>query len=149
MRDKNAARVVISAVLVLCILLSGTVVLSAAKGFEHFSENKQSTPEFKDVRSSDWFSAYVTAVAEKGLMVGTKANTFAPKENVTLAQTITIAARLHAICHTGAENFEQGKVWYQVYLDYAKMNGIACPDVHQHFCGCSSTDHSAADLHPA
>lgn len=59
-------------------------------------------------------------------MKGNTASTFNPYGDVTLAETITMAARIHSIYTTGAESFDQsvGDVWYQVYLNYAYQNGI-------------------------
>ena len=79
---------------------------------------------FTDVQKGDWFYSPVAQAYELGLMDGTSAALFSPKGNVTLAQTITMAARVHSIYQTGAENFKQTGTWYQVYLDYAYKNGI-------------------------
>jgi len=82
---------------------------------------------FSDINSSDWFYSNVEYVYMYGLMNGSNGK-FDPNGNVTIAQTITVAARLHSIYNTGEDNFEQGSPWYQTYVDYAKENGIISSD---------------------
>lgn len=80
---------------------------------------------FQDVSASDWYDAAVKACYELDLMKGNSATTFAPKGNVTLAQAITMAARVHKIYHEGTGDFESaGASWYQAYVDYALEQGI-------------------------
>ena len=45
---------------------------------------------------------------------------------VTLAEAVTLAARLHSIYYTGTENFESydGGNWYDPYVNYAREQGI-------------------------
>lgn len=83
--------------------------------------------QFTDVPASQWFTKNVAEAVELGLMKGSSATTFKPYGDVTLAEAITMAARIHSIYTTGSENFVQssGSAWYQVYLDYAYRNGIS------------------------
>ncbi|MCL1835188.1 MAG: S-layer homology domain-containing protein [Oscillospiraceae bacterium] len=80
--------------------------------------------QFSDVDEDAWYGlndqkAVATAYTHK-LMQGTGADAFNPLGNVTLAQAITIAARVHAIYSTGDYNyFKEGATWYRVYVDYA------------------------------
>lgn len=82
--------------------------------------------QFTDVPAAQWFTQNVAGAVEFGLMKENTASTFNPYGDVTLAETITMAARIHSIYTTGAESFDQsvGDVWYQVYLNYAYQNGI-------------------------
>lgn len=81
---------------------------------------------FRDIAADAWYSGNVAAVYRLGLMKGTGANTFAPGKNVTIAETVTLAARLHSIYHTGKEAFDayDGGSWYDPYINYARNNGI-------------------------
>ena len=79
---------------------------------------------FTDVSPREWYAPSVADAYELGLMTGTTATEFDPMGNVTLAQAVTMAARIHSIYQTGAEHFTQTGIWYQVYLDYAEKNGI-------------------------
>ena len=57
-------------------------------------------------------------------MKGNTATTFSPTGNMSIAEAITVAARVHSIYMTGTTAFVQGAPWYQVYVDYAIANGI-------------------------
>ena len=80
--------------------------------------------QFTDVKANQWFTNTVASAFEMGLMKGTSNTAFQPYGDVTIAQAITMAARIHSIASTGSENFVQTGKWYQVYLDYAYQNGI-------------------------
>lgn len=86
--------------------------------------NTYRTGMFSDVSEQDWFAKNVKAVYEYGLMNG-NGDKFNPRNNITLAQALAIACRLHSIAQTGEASFKQGSPWYQVYLDYARENGIS------------------------
>lgn len=81
---------------------------------------------FSDVTDLDWFYLNVSTAYELGLMKGTGPSAFSPSNNVTIAETITLAARIHCIYNTGWENFPSydGGNWYDPYVDYARENGI-------------------------
>lgn len=103
--------------------------IPADPGLKNFKTVNPYTPgQFTDVPESHWSSANVGKVYELGLMKGTSDTSFNPTGNVTLAHTITMAARLHSIYTTGSENFVQSGLWYQTYLDYCKANGILKQD---------------------
>ena len=87
---------------------------------------------FTDVDESAWYGnsgQKVIAVAYAyGLMQGS-GNAFHPTGNMTLAEAVTIAARVHSIYHHGSgAEFTQSNPWYQVYVDYAVANEIIGAD---------------------
>ena len=80
---------------------------------------------FYDINVSDWFSAGVQTAYELGLMSGEADKKFNPKGNLTIAQTIAIASRLHSIYNTGSLSaVPKTKVWYEGVVQYAKDNNI-------------------------
>ncbi len=89
--------------------------------------NQYYSGTFRDVKSSDWFSENVKHAYELGLMNGTGGSVFSPGNNVTIAEAITLAARLHSIYYTGLENFSRydGGNWYDPYVNYAREHGIS------------------------
>jgi len=86
---------------------------------------------FTDVTSADWFDSSVASAYELGLMNGTSDTLFTPMGNVTLAQAITMAARVHSIYPYGDDSFVESGTWYKVYLDYAYENGIIDKAIYQ------------------
>lgn len=82
--------------------------------------------QFSDVSASQWYAKSVASAVTYGLMQGDTEGTFRPTGQVTLAEAITMAARIHCIYATGKQSFTQTAdgPWYQVYLDYAYKQGI-------------------------
>ena len=80
--------------------------------------------QFTDVRDGDWFAPAVISAYEYGLLDGRGGGFFAPAGSVTIAELLTIAARLHAIYMTGSDEVipavSDGESWYQPYVDYLK-----------------------------
>lgn len=110
---------------------------SAPEGFGNFTAVRTYyNGLFQDVdaaNESHWFADNVAAVYELGLMRGTRENkfapaqnTFSPSEEMTIAQAVTIAARLHSIYYADGETFElsDGGQWYDPYVNYAKNRRI-------------------------
>lgn len=112
----------------LAICLSVAMLLSAvpsAAAAEAFQLVKTYVAgQFTDLGTDQWYEASVQKAYELGLMSGDPNGEFRPAGQVTLAETVTVAARIHALATTGAEAFVQGEPWYQVYADYALQNGI-------------------------
>ena len=116
----------IAVLLFMLVLVAGMLPLSAsAEGLGNFQKVNTYSNQFVDVSTSQWYAPSVKESFEYGLMTGTDTNKFAPGSYVTIAQTITIAARLHSIYHTAQDSFTPtGGKWYEVYVSYAESNGI-------------------------
>lgn len=116
--------------MVLCIvmvisMLPVTVFAAETDNLHHFTKrNDYTSGTFDDVQNDDWFYENVKSVYELGLMQGKGGKQFDPESGVTIAETLTIAARLHSIYFTGGDTFEVSNPWYQVYADYCAVNGI-------------------------
>ena len=84
-----------------------------------------SSGQFNDVTGSEWYFDYAKAAYELGLMNG-DAGRFNANGSMTIAQTITIAARIHSLYEEDGHDFSevQGAQWYQPYVDYAYQQGI-------------------------
>lgn len=81
--------------------------------------------QFTDVPANQWYTSSVAEAFELGLMVGDSKTTFNPYGDVTVAEAVTMAARIYSIYVQDNETFRQdGGEWYQVYLDYAYEKGI-------------------------
>lgn len=81
---------------------------------------------FYDVDYTDWFEENVQCAYELGLMKGRGSGAFSPSAYVTIAEVITLAARIHSIYHTGSDSFPtyDGGNWYDPYVNYAWSNNI-------------------------
>ena len=115
----------VSSVLALALCLGLTApALAAEDGMANFLKSCTYTPgQFADVAATDWFAGSVQGAYELGLMKGQGAG-FNPAGTLTKAEALALGARLHSRYHTGADAFQQGDPWYQVYADYAAANNI-------------------------
>ena len=93
--------------------------------------------QFSDVPANQWYTDSVASAFELGLMNGKGNKSFDPFGDVTIAEAITMAARIHSIYTTGSESFNQseGSAWYQTYLDYAFKNSI----ISRAYYNCDAT----------
>jgi len=103
--------------------------LAAEPSLDNFLVEREYEDQFADVKSTDWFYNEVKLSYEIGLVNGMSATSYGPGSNVTLAEIIALASRLHSIYNTGEASFEQGETWYQVYVDYAEENDFLLPDL--------------------
>ena len=117
----------ICAILLAVCMLGGMVYADNSEGLSNFEKTTRVyTPgQFPDVALAGWYTPYVAVVYELGLMQGNSIGAFCPGGNITLAETLALAARLHKLYYTGNADFDQGDPWYQVYVDYVQENGIA------------------------
>ena len=118
--------------LVICVLilalLCSPFALADQGSISNFTEDGiYKIGQFADVNENKWYGVnsqgVIAAVCRLGLMQGTGSG-FEPEGQVTVAEAVTIAARVHDIYYGGDGVFAQGSPWYQVYLDYAADNGI-------------------------
>lgn len=125
----------VSVLLCLIMALSVTTVTALAdssNGFADFKQIYSYVPEstFTDINENEWYGANKQGVVrqafEHGLMVGNPSKQFLPGDPITIAESITIAARINSIYNTGSAEFVQadGPDWYMVYVDYAVDHGI-------------------------
>lgn len=82
------------------------------------------TDTFTDVPASHWASSVVKTCCEYGLMNGTSDTTFGLTGDLTVAQALVMACRVHEIYTTGVSTLSNGSPWYQPYVDYALAKGI-------------------------
>ena len=118
---KNIASFLLAAVL--CLSFVPTAFAAADIG--NFKKNADYVPgQFVDVAENDWYAQSVKTAYEWGLVKGNDESHFNPTGNITIAETITLAARLHSIYMDDHAEFTQTSVWYQVYVNYAIGNDI-------------------------
>ncbi len=123
----------LSALLALVMALSlFPAALAVAPGLANFVQVKEGD-EFSDVKDGKWYAADVRRANQLDLMNGMKNNVwflndmqFKPNDQISIAETVTMAYRIHNIYHTGEWSIPSsgGGKWYQGYVDYAINNGI-------------------------
>lgn len=121
---------IFSLVLVLALMLSlMPAAFAANESLDNFQKvNEYTSGQFSDIVESKWYAANVQLAYELGLVQGSSATSFNPDGNISIAETLALACRLHSIYNTGSAEFTQVKPWYQVYVDYAVENNIITAD---------------------
>ena len=105
----------------------------AAEGMSNFQRTRTYENNFTDVSKKDWYAENVKSAYEFELVNGTSSTKFSPTGNITVAETIALAARLNNIFNGNETTFEQGSPWYQVYVDYAIDNNIIDEDQYSSY----------------
>lgn len=120
-------RRILPLLLSLVLLLSTTQARPArAAGTEPFAPIQTYGGQFTDVTASDWFYDNVAALYSLGLSNGKgAADRFAPDADMTVAEALTMAARLRSLYETGDSETgpaacADGGPWYQPYAAYLK-----------------------------
>ena len=84
---------------------------------------------FTDVQPSDWFYDDVETAYGTGLINGKTATAFAPGDNLTYAEAVKLAACMFQLYSMDSVTLTNGSpVWYQSYVDFAKLNSIISKD---------------------
>ncbi len=107
--------------LLLAMVLAVTTAVTASAAF---SKTKTYNGTFTDVAENAWYAKEVASAYELGFMEGMSDTTFSPPTTVTVAQGITMASRVHAVYNDKTIGTVSGGQWYDMYVKYAKDNGI-------------------------
>ncbi len=102
----------------------GTTTPSTPSTSSKFPLTKTYDGRFVDVKSSNWFYGDVEKSFRLGLMNGKSDTMFVPDGTVTLAEAITVAARMNAIYNGQTIAQGTGNNWYQPYVEYAIKKAI-------------------------
>jgi len=113
------------------LALTATLATAAfAAGFTKTHTYADGT--FGDVKNTSWYAKEVASAYELGFMNGKAEGQFAPDGNVTVAEAITMASRVHAI-YNGKEIAKTEGKWYDMYVQYALSNGIISEGQYDNF----------------
>lgn len=90
----------------------------------HFTQIGQNTPDFPDVSGNDWFANYVGFTQVRGMLQGRPDGSFAPGENMTRAEFVTMITRFVGLAPSGtATSFpDVGDHWATGYINALTTN---------------------------
>lgn len=115
----------LSFVLTLALAFSLCIpAMAASESMANFQKTATYNNQFSDVSASYWATPSIKLCYEYGFMKGTSPEQFSPTGDLTVAEAIVMADRLHEIYTTGQSTLTNGEPWYQTYVDYAVENGI-------------------------
>ena len=110
--------------LVVSMFMVDSFAAEKSGSLENFKKvNSYTQGEFSDITGNEWYASKVASAYELGLMSGTGSK-FNPSGNITVAESIVLACRLHSVYYNDGEDFVQSTPWYKTYVDYALNNGI-------------------------
>lgn len=115
-------RCLVTCSLLLILMLS---MMPCAQATTLFPATATYQDQFTDVTHSDWFYPHVATLYSLGLTNGKDTpSTFAPESDMTVAEIVTMAARLRSLyeygaVETGAAQYRtDASVWYAPYVSY-------------------------------
>lgn len=79
------------------------------------------TTGFGDIPEGAWYAGDVKTMADADIIDGIGNNLFAPNQNVTVAETIKLAATIHAKLTESEYDFSETSPWYKTYEDYLRQ----------------------------
>jgi len=81
---------------------------------------------FSDISHGQWWYNDIVKSYERGLVNGMTATTFEPRGELSIAQTLKLAACMHQLYHEGKVSLQNSPTqpWYQSYVDYCVKKGI-------------------------
>lgn len=109
---------------VIIVLIVPFIAYADTDSLDNFKRSNVYQEQFKDVGPTDWYYINVKNAFEMGLMLGSGVDRFNSSGNITIAEVIAIASRIHNIYYNGSDQFSPTAIWYQTYVDYALKNGI-------------------------
>ena len=101
-----------------------TVLLLATGANAAFEKVNTYENNFTDVSDSNWFSDNVKSAYELGFMNGKSEGKFDPNGNVTVAEGITMASRVHAI-YNGTEVKKRDSAGNELRFGFDTTDGLA------------------------
>lgn len=113
---KSAFRILTAGALTLSLVLTSTAAaLSPIRSF--------AASGFIDV-PDDWSYPYILSCYELGLMSGQGSGIFAPNSTVSVAEGITVAARVHNLWNGGNGTLPESTPWYNSAVEYGVAYGL-------------------------
>ncbi len=115
-------KTILSSILTVSLLLSVFPMFGA-------SVMADGTMPFTDVKSGKWYYEAIKRVYDEGIMNGLSDKIFAPSENMTRAQLVTIICRISGDAYEGlGENLTfsdtKSDAWYSDYVGWAVKDSI-------------------------
>lgn len=115
-------RKILSVVLCAAIFSAALCTGAQAAGMDEFRKQRTYSGQFQDIKGK-WCERYIADLYEYGLAEGVSGNAMAPDNPVTVAQIVTLAARVNAKYYNGKIGETDGK-WYEPYISYALDYGL-------------------------
>ena len=105
---------------------------SNTQSLNNFVKIRDHEDSFTDISSTDWFYSRVLTAYSYGIINGMGNNLFSPKNSLSCAEALTLAAKTHAVYFYGTNgdskideyNYENDSSWYGKYVRYCKDHNL-------------------------
>ena len=112
----------ITILLTLSLALPIAIPVFAASGsMKNFEKKFTYEGQFEDVAENAWYAPYVAAAFEYGFVSGNSETTYDPDGNITLAETLVIADRIHSTYYGSEIESVSGGEWYETYVNMRRQ----------------------------
>ena len=143
MTEKNNSIIKFVSAAVACATLISAAVIPASAA-HNYREVRTYNGQFTDVKQTDWYYTSVVDAYELGLVNGKTDSAFVPTGNVTIAETVKLAAVVHRLLVSGGVDesyftarYPGGTNWYDPYLRYCMTNNIVTEEYPNYNAGAS------------
>lgn len=96
--QKRMIAVLLCVVLVAGLLPTTAAATAAKSGMENFKKSTSANIYYNDIPSESWYFDDVQKACTLDFMRGYSKQRFAPDADITIAEALAIAARIHSIC---------------------------------------------------
>ena len=97
--------------------------------YDNMPQDSRPVPAFTDVAEDAWYYENVRYACQAGLMQGKSSTTFAPNDELTVAEAVKLACCIHQWEQERRVTLTNGSPWYATYMDYALEKGIIVEDL--------------------
>lgn len=112
------------------VLLSSIPTLAASGSLRNFASSRAYDNRFSDVRANSWYYDNIAYLYELGLTEGQSSTLFGVDTNITVAEALSFAARVHSTYYLGhpeagpRTSSSNSGSWYARYIQYLKDNQV-------------------------
>lgn len=107
--------------------ITGQDVYAATREIHEYQKMREHPGNFDDVKTSDWYYDSVVKAYSYDLANGKGETKFDPQGNITIAEAITMAAKVHSYGTFGKLSPSiqmEADPWYTLFVRYAETQGI-------------------------
>ena len=112
-------------VLLLSLIICASMipaVFATNSSLNNFKPVNNYNNKFNDAEG--WYKNDIINAFILGIVKGNTDTTYNPGGDITVAETLTIAARIHSIYTTGKDELTNGNPWYQPYVSIMSKLGL-------------------------
>ena len=108
------------------IIITFILLFSVFLNFNYVSVYAHGSFVFKDIKNSDYYFESISKMYDKGYVKGFEDGTFKPRDNITIAESLTMLFRIAGI---NTNEMEEQEYWYSNVIEKSIEMGIVNKEV--------------------